>query len=152
MVVGSDGHKIFRQALDSRSIEDTCVAVSYQATVRQRPKTQVGFDLRINRYWSGLARTVRLRTLRAGSDRRRRHQIAERVALILADPFVIRENESLVFYNGDSAGDAELVAMEGRQSGVEIISRIQSSAAEKPVSIAMELVGPRLGDSVDDPA
>src|SRR6202040_2397152 len=66
--------------------------------------------------------------------------------------FVIGEEKSLALLDRTSARDSELVAMKGRNRGVKEVSRIQSFAAQEPVGIPVELVGPRFGNGVDDPA
>src|ERR1700694_5157233 len=109
MVVAPDGHIVFRQALDSGSVEDSRVAVPDLTGVGQRIETQIGHNLRVNRNSCWNAARVSCVTKIAGSSLRRRHDVAESVALSLTDPFVIGENEGLVLYNGKSAGGSELV-------------------------------------------
>src|SRR5882672_1680204 len=154
MVVAPQSHIIFRQALDTRSVKESCVSVSEKTAVGQGIKSQIGRDLRINRYssWSKAA-TIRCRTERARSGRRRRHGITESIALPLTDGFVVAENEGLTLYNRPPSGGPELVAVKWRYFiGVEVVSRVEHLIADEVVTIAMELVVPRLGDSIDNPA
>src|SRR6202158_518829 len=98
------------------------------------------------------------RRLPVGADParcRRHHGMAESVALPLTDPFVIEEDESLVLNNRGPTGGSELVTMEwrNRQSTVvEVVFSIKDLIADEIVDIPVELVGPGLGNTVDDPA
>src|SRR6267154_2987242 len=144
MVVAPQSHIVFRQALDSRSVKESCVSVSEKTAVGQGIKSQIGCDLRINRYgsWSRAA-AIRCRTERARSGRRRRNDIAESIALPLADGFVVAENKCFPFFDRPSTGKSELVAVEWRYFvGVEVVSRVEDLIADEVVGIAMELVVP----------
>src|SRR5882762_8192207 len=155
MVVDFCSDIVFRQALDSRSVECPCVSV--HTGVGQGIKTEIRYNRLVDvRHRIGIRGSTDLsgsgkRLSLYNSDSRlpigidparrwRKHKIAERVALILTDSFIIGEEEGLIFYDGTSACRSELVAMEWWQSGVEVVSRIERFFADEPVSIPVELV------------
>src|SRR3979490_1735696 len=129
MVVDLGSYIVFRQALDSRRVEGSCVSVVDQTAVGQGIKTEIRYNRFVDvrhRIW--IRRSACLsgarerdsaydghRRLSIGADpgsRRGRNKIAERVALVRADSFVVGEEEGLILYNRTSAGGSELVAME----------------------------------------
>src|ERR1700730_13329277 len=130
MVVAPHGHIVFRQALDSRSVEESCVSDN-RVDVGQWIKGEVRYNRCVDvchgvRIRSGtwLARprerfpvynsNRRLAIWTDPARCRRRNGIGERVALPLPDPFIISEDEGLTLSDRTSAGCPKLVAMEGR--------------------------------------
>ena len=81
----------------------------------------------------------------------RRDSIFSSPASDLADPFVIDEEEGLVFYNRASKGPPELVAVKwcDCRRRVEEVFRIQALITEKPVGIAVKTIGPLLQHRVN---
>src|SRR5712671_2847703 len=158
MVVDLGGDIVLRQALDSRCVEVPRVSVADQTGVGEGIKAEVGYngfvDVR-HRVWirgstglSGGGERISIydgdRRLPIGTDparRRRRHKIAECVAFVLADSLVVGEEEGLILSDRTSAGSSELIAMERRQSGVEVVSRVEPFFADEPIGIAVKLVG-----------
>src|ERR1700704_2128432 len=110
MVIATDGHIVFRQALHARSVEDSYISISDKATVGQRIKAQKGHNLRINRYRGSSAGSVRRGTERTRASRRGRNLIGESVAFILTDSLVIAENEGFPLSDRCSGGCSKLVA------------------------------------------
>src|ERR1700682_1310004 len=113
MVVDLGGNIIFRQALDSRSVEVPCVSGPDKTGIGQGIKTEIRYDRFVDvGHWVWIRRSARLswtwerdsvydrdRRLPIGADatrRRGRNKIAERVALVLADSFVVSEDEGLI--------------------------------------------------------
>src|ERR1700736_6464020 len=136
MVVDLGSYIVFRQALDSRSVEGPGVSVPDKTGIGQGKKTEVRYNRFVDvryRVWirggtwlSGSGERISVydghRRLPIGTDparRSRRHKVAERVTLVLADSFVVGKEEGLILYDWTSAGSSELVAMEWRESGVD---------------------------------
>src|SRR5216684_1724121 len=148
MVVDLGGDIVFRQALDSGRVEVPRVSVADKTGVGQGKKPEVGYngfvDVR-HRVWirgstglSGAGERISVyngdRRLPIGTDparRRRRHKIAEGVALVLADPLVVGEDEGFILSDRTSAGGSELVAMKWGQSGVKVVSRVEGLFADE---------------------
>src|SRR3981081_4173876 len=168
MVVDLGSEIVFRQAFDSRRVESPSVSVVDQTAVGQGIKTEIRYNRFVDvrhRIW--IRRSAWLsgarerdsaynghRRLSIGADpasRRRRNKIAERVALVLADSFVVGEEEGLILYDWTSAGGSELIAMKWRQSFVEVVSRVEALFANEPVGIPVELGGAGLADGIGGP-
>src|SRR6266851_7995614 len=120
MVVDLGGDIVLRQALDSRRVEVPRVSVADQTGVGEGIKTEVGYNGFVDvchRVWirgstrlSGGGERISVyngdRRLPIGTDparRRRRHKIAERVALVLANSLVVGEEEGLILSDRTSA-------------------------------------------------
>src|SRR5258707_623557 len=157
MVVDPRSNIVFRQALDSRGVEVPRVSVADKTGVGQPIKSEVRKNrlvdvrhrvrIRGSTWLSGSGKRISThnsnRRLPIGPDparRRRRHQIAERVALVLSDSFVIGEDEGLILSDRTPAGGSKLVAMEWRQSSVEVVSCVKCFFADEPVGSSVELV------------
>ena len=71
-------------------------------------------------------------------------------AEMLAHPFVVGEDEELVFDDGRAEAIAELVALERLGFGREEVAGVEGVVAEEFVDAAVDLVGAGLGGDVDD--
>src|ERR1700680_4651700 len=140
-MVHPSSYVVFCQAFDAGGSEVPCIDAPKYWGVGQREETKVRDDGFIDvRYWvrigsgAGLSRSGKRnsayhsdRGLAARADAARcggRHHVGECVALVLAYPFEVGEDESLILYNRAPTGCSELVAVEWRQSLVEVVSRV----------------------------
>ena len=71
---------------------------------------------------------------------------------VLAEAFVVEEEEGLVVAYGTADGGAELVALEGCGLGGEIVAGVESAVADELVESAVEAIGASAGYGGNDAA
>src|ERR1700722_14033559 len=153
LVVSPHGYIVFREVRQSRGIEDSCVFVSDKPSVGHRIKSKVRCDLGVDSHGPSRVHERAPRARNANRAQRapdmnlsitrcrRKHGIGKTDTLVLTDTFVSGEDECLIFPDWAPTGRPELIAMEGWQGRVKVVSRIQRLVAEEPESISVKRVG-----------
>src|SRR5579863_1524882 len=166
LVVNASGEVVLRYYLLASERKYSYIAITQNLAVGQMPERQIGLSGQVHAIGIGSRpggkACSRARVRRIPSGNGAQHTVAGGLggncgqssnALRLAYAFVVGKEKGAVLHNGTANGAAKLIALE-RWNGaaIKIISGIEGAVAEKLISAAVEAIGPRAGDGVDNTA